>query len=239
MRAQHNHVDLVGGCVPDDYGVNFDQVVKVGNPDEKILETVENENANLIILGTHGRSGISRAFTGSVAEKVMRNSDTPVMTVREFAANSDGHEARRILVPVDFSVFGYAALDYATKLALSIDANLTIVCVDETASSASRQFPNGRPEWSDSRKKTWEQLKKFVPASERVDFTHKLLTGDAATAINEYANTNNYDFIVLGTHGRTGLGRAIMGSVAESVVRHANCPVISVKPSNKRTAVLR
>lgn len=225
--------------VPEDLGVNFDHVVKVGDPAEQILNVAEQENVNIIVLGTHGRSGLSRAFAGSVAEKVLRNADAPVMTVRDSVTSLNRHDTPRVLVPVDFSVYGYAAMDYATKLALAIGAEISIVHVDESDTAVADQFSNSLPEWNDYARNIWGQLKTFAPSSEKVNVTHKLLKGDAATAISDYANGHNFDFIVLGTHGRSGLGRAIMGSVAESVVRNSNCSVIAVKPTNKRTSVLR
>jgi len=68
-----------------------------------------------------------------------------------------------------------------------------------------------------------------VPSDPSVSFEHKLLAGDPAAAIVEAADQENVDLIVLGTHGRTGLTRLLMGSVAENVVRKAKCPVLTVK----------
>lgn len=96
---------------------------------------------------------------------------------------------------------------------------------------ASLQLLSGTAEWDDDHKRTWRWLEKIVPHSESVTFAHKLLEGDVSTAINGYANAHSYDFIVLGTHGRSGLSRALMGSVAESVVRSANSCVVTVKPT--------
>jgi nucleotide-binding universal stress UspA family protein len=224
--------------IPKDLEINFEHAVMVGDPPEKILAVAESENVDLIVLGTHGRSGLSRAFAGSVAEKVMRNSETPVMTVRESGANQFRNSTPRILVPVDFSVYGYAAVDYSTKLALAIGGELSIVYVDVATNFTAPELPSGQLETSHEKKTLWKQLTKFIPSNDRVAFSHELLTGEPASAINDYANSHHFDFIVIGTHGRSGLRRVIIGSVAESVVRHSNCPVISVKPSNKRSDVL-
>ena len=78
-----------------------------------------------------------------------------------------------------------------------------------------------------------EELKKnlvaVMPADPSIHFEHKLLVGDPATAIVQLAEDENADFLVIGTHGRTGLTRLLMGSVAEAVVRHAKCPVLTIK----------
>jgi nucleotide-binding universal stress UspA family protein len=224
--------------LPTDYAVNFDHVLRVGDADEQILQFAEANDTDLIILGTHGRSGLSRAFAGSVAEKVLRNGNTPVMTIRDAAQNLANHDLLRILVPIDFSVYGHAALDYATKLALSVSAEICIVHVEETDAQTPMEISDDPSQYSGNQSSLWQQLTKFVPPSRKVNFTHRLLAGDAATVISDYAKLNNFDFIVLGTHGRSGFSRAILGSVAESVVRQSDCPVISVKPSNKRTGVL-
>ncbi|MEO8499029.1 MAG: universal stress protein, partial [Planctomycetota bacterium] len=77
-------------------------------------------------------------------------------------------------------------------------------------------------------------LDKIVPSDPTVPCEHLLLLGDPAHQLVELANKQSVDLIVIGTHGRTGLFRALMGSVAESVVRHATCPVITVKhPKHK------
>ena len=80
--------------------------------------------------------------------------------------------------------------------------------------------------------------KKVKPKTQRVPYGHQLLKGPTAECITRFANERDYDFIVLGTHGRTGIGQVVMGSVAEQVVRSADCAVITVKPSNKRIPVL-
>lgn len=224
--------------VPDNYAVNFDQVVKTGDPQEEILRLADASDVDLIVLGTHGRSGVGRVFAGSVAENVLRNSDTPVMTIRDEIAKPNKYDSPHILVPIDFSVFGYAAIDYATKLAISIGGEISIVHVDETDSAATRQLSGNQSQWSKGDQKTWKLLTQFVPSSQKIRFSHALLKGHADTAINDYAREKKCDFIVIGTHGRTGLGRTLMGSVAEAVVREAECAVITVKPSNKRTTVL-
>ncbi len=193
---------------------------------------------DLIVLGTHGRRGLNRVFAGSVAEKIVRKANCAVMTSREFEGERPSHEMKRILVPVDFSVYGHAAMDFANQIALSSGAVMTIVYVDDSDTSATQQFPHGRLEWSDQQKDLWDQLRQYKPLSDKIEFTHKLFKGDPSQEICSYANEHHYDLIVLGTHGRTGLRRALVGSVAEQVVRHANCPVISVKPTNKRIRTL-
>ncbi len=225
---------------PRNIEVNFEHILRHGDPVDSILEITRQRDVGMIVLGTHGRKGFERMFAGSIAEKVIRRADCPVLTLRESANTAPLRMKPRkpkILVPVDFSVHSYAALDYATSLAGSIGANLTILYVDETSHPASAQFPHDRPEWNSNANQDWLQLKKVRPKTHRVPCVHKLLRGTAANCITDLANCQDYDFVVLGTHGRSGIGRVVMGSVAEQVVRTANCAVITVKPSNKRIPV--
>lgn len=215
--------------VPDDIATSFDHFLRIGNPGKEILKFIEVHNVDLIALGTHGRTGAERVFSGSVAETVIRKANCPVMTIREdglnkFAPRGEG-ELPRILVPVDFSVYGYAALDFAAKLSLETKAAISILYVDDESTTPAEE------------RALWAQLRKFKPSNAGVVYSHKLLKGDPAKTIYGYSNSKGYDYVIIGTHGRRGMGRALLGSVAEKVVRHANCPVLTVKPNNKRASV--
>ena len=221
--------------VPEDISVDFEHLLKQGDACECILQSVREKDIDLLILGTHGRDGLERAFFGSVAEKIIRKSSVPVMTIREARPSFPSHENPKLLVPIDFSVYGYAALEYATKLAISTGGEITIVHVDDSDHSATKQFPHGQPGSTDRQKQIWHQLKGYAPSSSKISHTHKLLKGDPAREIIEYANAKHFDFVVQGTHGRSGIRRAIMGSVAENIVRHVNCPVISIRPEEQQS----
>ena len=168
----------------------------------------------------------------------MRHAKCPVMTLRATDVAVPKRKISQILVPVDFSVYGYAAVDFASKMALATHAHLTICYVDELDDTVAANFLGSPVDPKQHQEEIWEQLRKFEPTSMKVDFTHKLLVGSPGEKICEYATSKPFDFVVIGTRGRSGLTRAIMGSVAEYIVRHADCPVISVKPSNERAHVL-
>jgi nucleotide-binding universal stress UspA family protein len=142
-------------------------------------------------------------------------------------------QLRTILFPTDFSHTGDAALHLATVLARDSKARLLIVHVEEpTIAYAGGKMYYGLAEPST------EQLKKMleavVPDDKAVRFEHRLVTGDPAHALIDLAVDENVDLIVMGTHGRTGLMRMLMGSVTELVVRRAPCPVLTYKqPSSE------
>lgn len=141
--------------------------------------------------------------------------------------------AKKILFPTDFSTLSDAALQYATTLARDMGAKLVIVHIEEPpAAYGAGEMYYGIPD-PDTAALT-KMLDVVRPADAAVPFEHRLVTGEPATEIVELAKEEGVDLIVMGTHGRTGLGRLLMGSVAESVVRRAPCPVFTFKEPHKQ-----
>lgn len=137
-------------------------------------------------------------------------------------------KAKTILFPTDFSHTGDAALELATMLARDSGASLLIVHVEEPPLAyGGGELYYGIPE------PATEDLRKMLadvkPSDPQVAYEHRLVTGDPASAMVKLAEDENVDMIVLGTHGRTGLLRLLMGSVAEAVVRRAKCPVLTFR----------
>lgn len=136
--------------------------------------------------------------------------------------------AKKILFPTDFSHTGDAALAMATALARDTGATLIITHVEEpTNVYAGGEFYYGIP--NPPTEELRRMLSEVKPTDPAVVYEHRLLTGDPAATIVRCADEENVDLIVMGTHGRTGIVRVLMGSVAESVVRRANCPVVTYK----------
>src|SRR5262245_54511729 len=136
--------------------------------------------------------------------------------------------AKKILFPTDFSPASEEALRWATSLARDTGATMIIAHVEEPPLAYGGGEMYVAADETD-RDELRRALVKIVPLDHNVPFEHKLLVGDPASAIVEAAETEDADIIVLGTHGRTGLTRLLMGSVAEAVVRRANCPVLTIK----------
>jgi universal stress protein A len=142
--------------------------------------------------------------------------------------------AKRILFPTDFSHTGDSALAMATALARDTGATLIIAHVEEPpVAYGGGEMYYGMPEPALDEIK--QMLSEVKPTDPQVPFEHRLVTGDPAAAIVRLAAEENADMIVMGTHGRTGLKRLLMGSVAEAVVRRATCPVLTYK-SHAETA---
>jgi nucleotide-binding universal stress UspA family protein len=145
---------------------------------------------------------------------------------------------RRILVATDFSNYSKEALDYASHLAKALKADLFLLHIFETpVYSGIGVSPGVRPkvrQWiKELKAEEAKRLETLAKATERQGVTvHPLFReGIPFLEILEAAQELPADLIVLGTHGRTGLGHVLMGSVAERVVRNAPCPVLTVRPS--------
>ena len=149
----------------------------------------------------------------------------------------------QILVPVDFSDPSRAALDYAATLAQTFGATLDVLHVWEAPSFAPRasgliSSGPGEPTLDELiRRSADESLDGFVEKARKHGVTvrsSRTVRGVPWHTIVAAAKEGNYDLVVIGTHGRTGLPRVLLGSVAENVVRHAHCPVLSVRPKDPR-----
>ena len=133
--------------------------------------------------------------------------------------------AKTIVFPTDFSTASDAALEHAATLAKSMGATLLIVHVEEPPLAyGGGELYYGIPEPDSER--ILKMLEDVKPKDTAVPFTHRLSMGDPAGEIVRIATDEGAELIVLGTHGRTGVTRLLMGSVAEVVVRRAPCPVL-------------
>lgn len=140
--------------------------------------------------------------------------------------------AKTILVPIDFSAGSDAALELATSLARDSGAKLLITFVQVPPMPVGGgEFIYTVPEPPTEEMRA--RLLKVLPKDPKITVEHRLLSGDPADSVVKLAEDEKVDFIVMGTHGRRGLTRILMGSVAELVVRWAKCPVVTVKAPKK------
>jgi nucleotide-binding universal stress UspA family protein len=142
---------------------------------------------------------------------------------------------KKIVFPTDFSTCSDAGLEQATALARDMQAKLLIVHVEEPpAIYGDGEMYYGAIEPDNSA--LLKMLHAVVPTDPGVPYEHRLLTGDPAKEIVRFADEARCDLIVMGTHGRTGFTRLLMGSVAEAVVRHAKCAVLTFKQPRAKPA---
>ena len=204
----------------------------------EICEVSRRLNADLIVISTHGYTGYKHIYLGSTAERVVQHSRCPVLVVRLHARRWDGardprtHKGVRlakILVPIDFSDCSKAAFTYASGLARDFRAELRLVHVIDphwypfgdkyAALDAARLMQEAQ----DSADRQMRQM----AARANVRYSAEVRRGSPAIEICNAAN-QDVGLIATSTHGRTGLGHVLIGSVAERVVRHARCPVLVI-----------
>ena len=137
----------------------------------------------------------------------------------------------KILFPTDFSHCSDAGLDFATQLAKHLGATLLIVHIEEAPLAyGGGEMYYGMPEPNTDALR--QMLERVKPSDDAVRYEQRLVPGVPATAICDLAAEEHVGLIVMGTHGRTGLSRLLMGSVAEHVMREAPCPVLTYKERN-------
>jgi nucleotide-binding universal stress UspA family protein len=147
-------------------------------------------------------------------------------------------QAKKILFPTDFSHTGDAALAMATALARDSGATLLIVHVEEPPMAyggGELYYGMPNPATADLEK----MLHEVKPLDPDVPCEYRMITGDPASAVVRLAEEEEVDMIIMGTHGRTGLSRLLMGSVAEAIVRRAKCPVLTFKQPHEEVSKSR
>jgi nucleotide-binding universal stress UspA family protein len=199
-------------------------LISIGNPAQSIVE--ESENFDMIVMTTHGRTGFSRFFLGSVSEKVLRMADVPVLIVNE---ERELTNLERIMVTTDFSDHSKEAFPVAMKIAQKANAKLELVNV--------MSYDPQHEEEPDESKEQLRRQRLRVLAKEEMHkmgdlLETKLIISEDTPheAILNYNIENPHDLIVMSTVGRTGIDYLMMGSTTANVARHVKSPVLSVNP---------
>jgi nucleotide-binding universal stress UspA family protein len=222
-------------------GVAVETIVSAGEPAEVLVGQARLRHADLILLATHGRSGLGRLLAGSVAETVLTQSPVPVVLARAETADPvvGAMSGIRLLVPLDGSVVSERALTWVRELADSLAAEVVLTRIVGTKSSSlsgeladfAPPLPSTVPD-EDERTAGWylegvaEQLR-----ADGLRVTTVLRSDDPAAGILAVARDDPATCIVMGTHGRSGLTRALLGSVALDVLRRGTLPVLLVRPT--------
>ena len=210
------------------------RIVVDGVPFDEITKAAETWEADLLVIATHGYTGLKHVLLGSTTERVVRHAPCPVLVVRSrekrgVKISFSPDRVRSILVPVDFFKPSLDALQHALALARRYDAQLCLLHV--VAPLHPDMLIDTTQSQRDARVAAHERLTKLADTTKKV-WPHtgrELRTGPPVTTITAMAKRTNADLIVMGTHGRTGLKHALLGSVAERVVRQAPCSVLTVR----------
>ncbi len=200
-----------------------------------IIDYCKKYKIDLVVMGTHGRRGISRKILGSVAEEVVRLAPCTVFTIREqLEFKSLAESLKTIAVPFDFSDHSRLALAYARELASSFNARLDVIhVIEEKLHPAFYQagIASVYDNHPDLPEKVQKELESILnePDAPDVEKTITVLSGHPVNEIINHVETGKHDLIVIATHGLSGMERVVLGSVTERVIRQATCPVITVK----------
>jgi len=212
-------------------GVTVRTQITEGNPAAEIVRHAAGHDIDLVVMGTHGRSGFDRLTLGSVAEKVLRKAPCPVLTIPPGAARTATDvSVRRILCPTDSSACSEQAVDFALYLADRAGAVVTALHVIETI--------DARPELSgamaelqkrrcDTERRYLEDMHAARAGANRL--TNAVTLGRPYLEILRMAEERAIDLIVMGVRGRGAVDMALFGSTTNHVVRRATCPVVTVR----------
>jgi nucleotide-binding universal stress UspA family protein len=218
--------------------VTFRCKVEEGDAAGVIVDTAAAEDADLIVMSTHGRSGISRWLMGSVTERVLRGAPCPVLAVRGDVT------LEHILITLDGSKLSESALEPGLAMAGLLDGRVTLLSVESPVAVAPSLVTDleaaeaglGTRVRNEFYHQTGDYLR-GVAASCReslgrdVDIAPR--TGNVAPAILDYVESKKVDLVAMATHGRTGLRRWVYGSVTEKVLRKAECAMLVVRPPDE------
>lgn len=217
-----------------DYNVAVVADIRDGVPATEIVEYAREHDIDSIVMGTYGRGDFERFAVGSVADSVVRTAPMPVVTVPSRPTDEPGRPApfETLLFPTDASEHAEAAARRGLDLAASLGGTAHFLTVADT--TLERRIPNLFAD-EETRRERDELMNERVTslatvARERgIDTTTTVLSGEPATEIVRYAREHDVDGIVMGTRGRSGIRRVLLGSVANKVIRTSPVPVVTVR----------
>ncbi|MCJ0618710.1 universal stress protein [Haloarcula hispanica] len=221
IESQADHVDTEG--------LSVTTAVREGVVHDAVLDYGDENDIDLIVMGTHGRTGVRRFLLGSVTEKVVRLADVPVLSVKA-DAEPGTVSFDDILLPTDGSSGAAAAIGPAGALASATDATVHLVSVVDTRSlgidvGSSVIVDELESVATDAVGDASDRLSGMGVETVETAITH----GVPYRAILDAIEEADADLVVIGTHGRTGIDRYLLGSVAEKLVRTSPVPVMTVR----------
>ena len=209
-----------------------------GNPASCIATESERESGTLIAMASHGRSGLSRWLLGSVANQVLETTTNPLLIVRsaEDGSRSKPSKLAHVVVPLDGSELAEEVLPYVGRLSRALGLGVNLVRATPTRESYYRYADHPLENWDNMITEVDGQAAEYLHQIGRkllsqgvTSVEERLLHGSPAEAIINLAQEIPDSMVMMTTHGRTGMGRWVLGSVADRVVRHSGDPVLLVR----------
>ena len=200
-------------------------VCEEGEIYERIVDLADAENCDLIVMGRKGLSRLEKVLVGSVTARVIGHTQRDVLVVPKAAVI----DCKSVLFATDGSKYSEAATNRAIGFAKSYGSELKVVSVVDVTEEFMARAPGALEDLVKKAKDVVEDVKKRA-SSEGIKAEGIVREGEAYKAIIDTASKEKAGIIVMGSHGRTGLRRLLMGSVTEKVIGYAPCPVLVVKP---------
>ncbi|MBM3148713.1 MAG: universal stress protein, partial [Chloroflexi bacterium] len=215
-------------------------VIVYGSAADKILSYSKQNDIDLIIMATHGRSGVTRWWIGSVAEKIVSQVMTPVLLIPSMKqktrkAKGGDISISKILVPLDGSDTGQAALGHVELVARETNAAVHLIQVISPP-GAMETSAFGSAEWDNFLKVMQDAANDYLGGiidslkAGGITAKHHIVVGNPANEVIKFAEKGKVDLIAMSTHGRTGIARWVIGSVADKVLHGARKPMWLVRP---------
>ncbi len=237
-KDRSEYLKEVGASFPDPKEV--DCSVRIGKASEMIVDSAAAYADTLIAMATHGHSGVKRWLLGSVADKVLHATASPLLLVRttEEMKGSETRLLRTVLLPLDGSELAEKAIPEVVELAREMDLEIVLVRVYAlaTPAHADSYTPNLEQLWEQIRKEAEDYLGEKARQLQGQGFgkvSTVSVEGDAAEKIIDLARERPQSLVAMCSHGRTGVGRWVLGSVTDRVVRHSGDPVLIIPASTK------
>jgi nucleotide-binding universal stress UspA family protein len=212
-----------------------------GGAADAIADEVALREIDLVVMATHGRGGLGRFVYGSVAARVLHEAEVPVLLVRAWEERPGGSfdAAPRIVVPLDGSRFAEAALPVARELATALSGHLLFaqaIMPPEVAGVPDMHYQPFDPEAELAMATSY--LRRIADQESTPERPAEVIAqvGLPSAFIPEVARAHRAALVVMATHGRSGLGRLVLGSVADATLRQGNTPLLLVRPQEDETS---
>ena len=227
-----------------DEDVQWEPLVLEGHPSSRIVQIADELDADIVVVATHGRSALRRLFLGSVTHELLHTLKRPLLIVREGSREGPGAAGReldiqKMVVGCDFSANGELAVSYASSLAQELQAELCLLHVlepwayqdlvpstkgmaEDLRAAVRGVIENRMAKLVDREARSWVRVRTVIAS------------GKPSAEIVTFAEREHADLVVVGSSGMGAIGRLLVGSTAEAVVRHATVPVLVVREPSDR-----
>jgi len=248
LRHQAQEVQARTGFQPGGKAVEVSGQVAMGYPAEEILRYANEKTVDLVLMATHGRSGIRRWTMGNVADKILRTSKVPVLLVRAGVPDATPYDQwprRTIIAPLDGSELAESVLPHVEALAkqrskVPVEVVLLRVCEPQVTPSYYVPELSAMPlNWGEYVEQETAKCKQVATEhlaglekrfkDSNINARSEVLVGKAADEIVDYAQKHPFNLIVMATHGRSGLSRWVYGSVTDNVLNGVSSPVLLIR----------